>query len=80
MALTDKQIIAFLELPRIGRKTVEELGYLSTEFIDDRQNVSGCLSGSCLCAGDDVFSFKNKRYGLFLHRGCLLKIHRVKSV
>ena len=36
MALTDKQIIAFLELPRIGKKTVEELGYLSTEFIDDR--------------------------------------------
>ena len=36
MALTDKQIIAFLELPRIGKKTVEELGYLSTEYIDDR--------------------------------------------
>lgn len=37
MALTDKQIIAFLELPRIGRKTVEELGYLSTEFVDDHE-------------------------------------------
>ena len=37
MALTDKQIIAFLELPRIGRKTVEELGYLSTDFVDDHE-------------------------------------------
>ena len=37
MALTNKQIIAFLELPRIGRKTVEELGYLSTEFVDDHE-------------------------------------------
>ena len=37
MALTDKQIIAFLELPRIGKRTVEELGALSNEFIDDSE-------------------------------------------
>ena len=37
MAFTDKQIIAFLELPRIGKRTVEELGALSNEFIDDSE-------------------------------------------
>ena len=35
MALTAKQILAFLEIPSIGKRTVEALGALSTEFIDD---------------------------------------------
>ncbi|HIX56397.1 MAG TPA: DNA-protecting protein DprA [Candidatus Anaerobiospirillum pullistercoris] len=35
MALTAKQIIAFLSLPSIGKTTVQELGSLSNEFIDD---------------------------------------------
>ena len=35
MALTAKQIIAFLSLPSIGKTTVQELGSLSNEFTDD---------------------------------------------
>ena len=40
MALTAKQIIAFLSLPSIGKTTVQELGSLSNEFIDDNKVVS----------------------------------------